>query len=165
MGIEFARGPVMRYIILILFFVVSVPGWVIAGENKLTVEQELKDYFFAAARLNDVLLLKEFVGAGFPVDVTNTKGYTALMIATYHGNTQAFDYLVSQNANTCVADQKGNTALMAAIFRGEFSLAKKLLSYDCDAKHKNKAGNSAVEFAQVFGREQILMLLNRRNGF
>jgi len=153
----------MKIGVIILSAFIATQSWAVQSDEISSAEQELKNYFFAAARVNDVSVLEEFIRAGFPVDVSNGKGYTALMIATYHGNTEVFDYLVSQDANTCAADNKGNTALMAAIFRGEFLLAKKLISFECDPEHKNKAGNRASEFAEVFGREQILGLLKKQS--
>ena len=126
-----------------------------------SVEQELKAYYFAAARTNDTEVLAKFIESGFPVNITNGKGYTALMVATYHGNTEAFDYLMSRNANSCAEDSRGNTALMAAIFRGELSLARKLMSADCDQQHLNNAGNSATDFAELFGRKELLESLQK----
>jgi len=151
----------MKTILLLLILLISGNTWASniwasqPGEFS-SAEEELKAYFFAAARSNDVVVLKEFIKAGFPVDVVNYKGYTALMVATYHGHTKSFDYLVSQKANTCAADMRGNTVLMAAIFRGEFSLAKKLMSYECNPDHENNAGMTAVGFAKMFGREKVL---------
>ncbi len=149
----------MKMILLLLTLLVSGHTWASQPGEFSSAEEELKAYFFAAARSNDVVLLKEFIEAGFPVDVVNNKGYTALMVATYHGHAEAFDYLVSQKANTCAADTRGNTALMAAIFRGEFSLAKKLMSSECNPDHENNAGINAAGFAKMFGRENILNYL------
>lgn len=49
---------------------------------------------------------------------------------------------------------------MAAIFRGEFSIAKTLVSLDCDNNHANKAGQTAEQFAQTFGQDKVLELLD-----
>ncbi|GAA5445954.1 hypothetical protein Misp06_04161 [Microbulbifer sp. NBRC 101763] len=127
---------------------------------------ELSRYYFAAARVGDTEVLREFSEAGFPLDVRNSKGYTALMIATYNGNAQAVNYLLRKSADACVQDRRGNTALMAAVFRGEFALARTLLKQDCDPQQANKAGHSAEDFAKVFGRDRVVQLLQqqRENG-
>lgn len=96
------------------------------------------------------------------MDIHNPKGYTALMIATYHGNTEAVNYLLQKGANACAQDRRGNTALMAAIFRGEFALARTLLKSDCDTQQVNKAGHTAEDFARVFGRDQVVQLLQQQ---
>ncbi|WP_444929407.1 ankyrin repeat domain-containing protein [Microbulbifer sp. SSSA002] len=151
-----------------LFALVFLALGVQAGEVEKTQSDftELSQYYFAAARVGDVEVLREFSEAGFPLNIRNPKGYTALMIATYNGNGQAVDYLLQKGADPCAQDRRGNTALMAAIFRGEFALARTLLNQDCDAQQVNKAGHSAEDFAEVFGRDQVVQLLQqqRANG-
>jgi ankyrin repeat protein len=122
----------------------------------------LSPYYYAAARTGDIEVVSKFLAAGFPVNVKDEKGYTALMIATYHGRTEMVNQLLSVGANVCAQDNRGNTALMAAIFRGEFRIAKRLLSFDCDAAQLNNAGQSARDFSVVFGREEIEALLNTK---
>lgn len=131
-------------------------------KEQQALAKQLTQYFHAAARTNNIEVLQEFIKAGFPINQINHKGYNALMIATYHGNQQAFNYLLKQGANACAKDNKGNTALMAAIFRGEFQLAKKLIATECDVKATNKAGNSAFNFAQTFGQTQLLEYLKNQ---
>jgi ankyrin repeat protein len=120
-------------------------------------------YYFAAARTNDTAVIEQFVDAGIPIDSYNNKGYTALMIATYHGNKNTVNTLLQLGANACLEDNRGNTALMAAIFRGEFSIAKTLVSLDCDNAHQNKAGQTAEQFAQTFGQQKVIELLAQVN--
>jgi len=120
-------------------------------------------YYFAAARTNDTAVIEQFVDAGIPIDSYNNKGYTALMIATYHGNKNTVNTLLHLGANACLEDNRGNTALMAAIFRGEFSIAKTLVSLDCDNAHQNKAGQTAEQFAQTFGQQKVIELLAQVN--
>ena len=161
----------MRYLVLLLSLLtgplnaqlknspneaVSPPSTVVEQEEREAVGQQLTDYFFAAARTGNTEVLDTFIAAGFPVNVQNHKGYTALMVATYHGQTKAFDLLLTKKASPCIQDQRGNTALMAAIFRGEVTMAYRLMGSDCDNNHKNYAGQTAEEFARVFGRETIL---------
>jgi ankyrin repeat protein len=125
--------------------------------------QSLFAYYFAAARTNDIDVIEQFVDAGIPIDSYNNKGYTALMIATYHGNKKSVNTLLQLGANACLEDNRGNTALMAAIFRGEFSIAKTLVSLDCDNAHQNKAGQTAEQFAQTFGQQKVIELLAQVN--
>lgn len=63
-------------------------GWILAGlllaalaaqageVHGVEVEARLRDYFFDAARRGDQAMLKEFVEAGFDLDVQDAKGYT-----------------------------------------------------------------------------------------
>ena len=118
--------------------------------------QELMDFFFAAARTNDTEVISTFVEAGFPVNITNHKGYTALMVATYNGQPDVFNLLLSEGADPCLQDNRGNTALMAAIFRGELKMAYRLMKSECDTQQQNNAGQTAEAFARVFGQEKVL---------
>ncbi|MEW5249668.1 ankyrin repeat domain-containing protein [Microbulbifer sp. 2201CG32-9] len=144
--------------LLVTLLLLALSSHAAEGESEPRFE-DLLPYYFAAARSDNTEVLREFVQAGFPLDARNPKGYTALMIATYHGNSEAANYLLAQGADACAEDNRGNTALMAAIFRGEFALARTLIQRDCDLQHRNKAGNSAAGFAQVFGRDKIARLL------
>lgn len=121
--------------------------------------QELMKYFFAAARLGDTAVIDEFVNAGFPIDIKNMKGYTALMISSYNGRPKAVNKLLTLGANACSEDKRGNTAVMAAIFRGEFSIAKRLIAADCNENHQNNAGQTPLMYASLFGREELKALL------
>ncbi|MFA0811422.1 ankyrin repeat domain-containing protein [Microbulbifer epialgicus] len=151
----------MRCMFLILAFVV-LGAQAQESADFDSAFAELSQYYFAAARVGDIEVLSEFSEAGFPLDLKNPKGYTALMIATYNGNEAAVDYLHGRGANACVEDRHGNTALMAAIFRGEFAIARTLLKRECDITQVNKAGYTAEDFAQVFGRKQLKQLLEQR---
>ncbi len=126
-----------------------------------TQYQTLLAYYFAAARTAENDIIEQFVEAGLPINSVNEKGYTALMIATYHGHKQTVNQLLALGANACLEDKRGNTALMAAIFRGEFSIAKTLMKQDCDTEHANKAGQTAEAFAAQFGQQHVLALLTQ----
>lgn len=155
----------MRKLFIILITVLSFNS--VAVESAQTDTQSQYDnllaYYFAAARTGDEQVIEQFVTAGIPIDSYNNKGYTALMIATYHGHKNTVNSLLNLGANACLEDNRGNTALMAAIFRGEFSIAKTLVSLDCDTNHANKAGQTAEQFAQTFGQDKVLALLNKYN--
>lgn len=172
----FKRYKVMRNLLIIVVLLISFTSSVYAKnttdtqtpstqlENQHSAQTQYESlfaYYFAAARTNDTAVIKQFVSAGIPIDSYNNKGYTALMIATYHGNKNTVNTLLHLGANACMEDNRGNTALMAAIFRGEFSIAKTLVSLDCDNAHQNKAGQTAEQFARTFGQQKVLNLLTQ----
>lgn len=152
----------MRYLLIVLFAVLSFKA--AANEPKTDTQSQydnLLAYYFAAARTGDDAVISQFVSAGVPINSYNNKGYSALMIATYHGHKKTVNTLLNLGANACLEDNRGNTALMAAIFRGEFSIAKTLVSLDCDAEHVNEAGQTAEQFAQTFGQQKVIELLDK----
>lgn len=162
------EGNNMRYLKLLLiiksFVLATTASANVTANNDSNAElyKELIPYYYAAARTGDDEVITEFLKAGLPIDVKNSKGYTALMIATYHGRASAVNALLASGANVCAEDNKGNTALMAAIFKGEFRIAKQLITTDCDTNHQNKAGQTAVMYATLFGRKELTKVLIER---
>jgi len=98
--------------------------------------------------------------ATIDVNVADEKGYTALILAAYHGHTDTVNFLISEaNANPCQEDNRGNTALMGAIFKGHVSVAKQLVFADCDIDEENEQGQTALMFASLFDRQEIINTL------
>ena len=126
-------------------------------------QQQLTDYFFAAARTGDLVVLNEFLQQGFPVDQRNPQSYTALMVATYAGQQKAVEVLLQQGADACLRDKRGHTAMMGAIVKAEWTIGKVLYPIDCkedksvDAKAPvtDKAKMTVAQFAEVFGQSAV----------
>ena len=130
-----------------------------AQSTSLSMEA-LKVRYFDAAREGDSTLLQTFYNAGLDVNVADEKGYTALILAAYHGHTDTVSFLIEQvKANPCQEDKRGNTALMGAIFKGHVSVAKQLLFADCDIDEENANGQTALMFASLFDRQEIINTL------
>lgn len=92
------------------------------------VQEQLQDYYFDAARRGDVEMLNTFIDSGYSLNTQDEKGYTALILAAYHGESAYVDRLLAAGADACVQDKRGNTALMGAIFKGELKIAQRLLA-------------------------------------
>lgn len=122
--------------------------------------ETLKARYFDAAREGDSAMLSAFYQAGLDVNVADEKGYTALILAAYHGHTDTVNFLIGEaNANPCQEDNRGNTALMGAIFKGHVSVAKQLVFADCDIDEENEQGQTALMFASLFDRQEIINTL------
>ncbi|MBO1256062.1 ankyrin repeat domain-containing protein [Alteromonas sp. 5E99-2] len=144
--------------ILALFILVSATFTGHAQTN----EDALQTLYFDAARQGDIPTLSAFYDAGLSPDVTDKKGYSALILAAYHGETEAVNYLLKQtDANPCQKDNSGNTALMGAIFKGNFGAIKALIQADCDVDQKNENGQTAAMFATLFNRTETLNELSQ----
>jgi uncharacterized protein len=130
-----------------------------ASDSSPDVKERIRRYFFDAARSGNLHMLREFVAATYDLDTADEKGYTALILAAYHGQEAAVDLLLGAGANACAEDHHGNTALMGAIFKGEFTIARKLLNAKCAPDHRNAAGQTAAMYAALFGRLEILDVL------
>ena len=108
---------------------------------------QLQDYYFDAARRGDLDMLNTFIDAGYSLNTQDDKGYTALILAAYHGQGPFVERLLTAGADACVQDNRGNTALMGAIFKGELNIAQRLLGTDCNPDQRNGAGQTAAMYA------------------
>ncbi|UZE34093.1 ankyrin repeat domain-containing protein [Pseudomonas sp. B21-059] len=124
--------------------------------DPVAVKVQLEHYYFDAARRGDVEMLDTFIEAGYSLDTQDEKGYTALILAAYHGQGPAVERLLDAGANACAQDKRGNTALMGAIFKGEVQIARRLLATDCSPDQRNGAGQTAAMYAGLFKRVELL---------
>lgn len=119
--------------------------------------------YFDAAREGRVDLLAGLIKAGMPVDVRDSRGYTALILAAYDDQPSAVDLLLEKGADACAADLKGDTALMGVAFKGQLAIAERLVAR-CDVNARNREGQTAVMMAALFGHADIVRLLASHGG-
>lgn len=143
-----------------LFIALLTLAWALAAQaqpaDPVAVKVQLENYYFDAARRGDVEMLNTFIEAGYSLDTQDEKGYTALILAAYHGQGPAVERLLAAGANACAQDKRGNTALMGAIFKGEVQIARRLLAADCSPDQRNGAGQTAAMYAGLFKRAELL---------
>ncbi|WP_333975745.1 ankyrin repeat domain-containing protein [Acinetobacter colistiniresistens] len=130
----------------------SISSYANPASTAVNGSEEVIELFFSAAKVGNTEVLQEFLKHGFPIDIQDHSGYTALMMASYYGQKEAVQLLLDQNANRCIRDKRGHTALMGAIVKAEWSIAKQLRRVDCDT-HAAKTGQlTAEQFAIEFGQ-------------
>ncbi|RKR92508.1 hypothetical protein BDK92_6949 [Micromonospora pisi] len=98
------------------------------------------------------------VAAGLPVDLTNDKGDTLLILAAYHAHPDTVAALLSHGADAARTNDRGQTALAAAAFRRSTETVNALLAAGADPHHGSP---SAVETARFFELDEMLALLQR----
>ncbi len=126
------------------------------------LKSQLQTYFFDAARSGHLPMLQEFIAAGYDLNSRDGKGYTALILAAYHGQPEAVNLLLRAGADACAEDARGNTALMGAIFKGELSIARTLVNSGCNPNQRNAAGQTPAMYAALFGRVELLEALKQK---
>ncbi|MBB4594202.1 ankyrin repeat domain-containing protein [Xanthomonas cannabis] len=157
----------MRTLMLVLLSAVCAPALAAspsapaaastsAAGNPEQVKLQLREYFFDAAREGRQDMLAEFIRSHYDLNTRDEKGYTALILAAYHGQRPAVEQLLSAGADPCAQDKRGNTALMGAIFKGELGIAKRLMQADCAPDQRNNAGQTAAMYAALFQRTDVL---------
>ncbi|KAL8922512.1 MAG: hypothetical protein Q9208_005134 [Pyrenodesmia sp. 3 TL-2023] len=84
----------------------------------LTAEAiDLATRLFNAARAGDLPILEQAISAGLPINLTNDKGDTILMLASYHTHPALVSYLLSQGADPNTLNVRGQSPLAGAIFK------------------------------------------------
>jgi ankyrin repeat protein len=121
--------------------------------------QELAEKVFNAARDGDAALLRGYIEEGVPVNLTNGKGDTLLILAAYHCHAGAVRVLLDLKADTDRVNDNGQTALGSAVVRKSVEIVTMLL----DAGANPEAGQrSASDVARFFKLDDMLALLEAR---
>ncbi|MFG2333916.1 ankyrin repeat domain-containing protein [Streptomyces sp. NPDC048604] len=120
---------------------------------------ELAGKVFDLARHGDADALAAYVDAGVPVELTNDRGDTLLMLAAYHGHTAAVQALLARGADADRANDRGQTPLAGAVFKGADDVVRALLAGGADPE----AGTpSALDTARMFAKTELLALFESR---
>ncbi|HZG02168.1 MAG TPA: ankyrin repeat domain-containing protein [Streptomyces sp.] len=111
---------------------------------------------FDLARDGDTDTLAAYVDAGVPVNLTNDKGDSLLMLAAYYGRTATVRALLERGADPNRINDRGQSPLAGAVFKDEEEMVRLLLEAGADPS----AGRpSAIDTARMFGRDGLLGLL------
>jgi len=118
---------------------------------------ELAGRVFDLARAGSTEDLAAYVDAGVPVNLTNDKGDTLLILAAYHGHPEAVGALLERGADHSRANDRGQTALAAAVFRQSADTVTRLLAAGADP---DAGGPSARATAAFFELPEMTALLD-----
>jgi hypothetical protein len=111
---------------------------------------------FELARDGGTEELAANVDAGLPVNLTNDKGDTLLILAAYHGHPETVAALLARGADPGRVNDRGQTALGAATFRRTRESVAALLAVGADP---TAGGQSALAVAQFFDLPEMAELL------
>ncbi|NMH95240.1 ankyrin repeat domain-containing protein [Pseudonocardia bannensis] len=111
---------------------------------------------FDLAREGSTGELAVYIDAGLPVDLTNAKGDTLLILAAYHGHPATVSALLARGADHARTNDRGQTALAAATFRRSAESVTALLDAGADPAQGHP---SALATAAVFELPDMLELL------
>jgi uncharacterized protein len=102
--------------------------------------------------------LQRYLGEGLPVNLTNEKGDTLLLLAAYHNHPETVDVLLQHGADPARMNDNGQTALVAAVFRQSPGIVKALLAAGADPRGGSP---DAFETAEFFGLSEMAALLKQ----
>ena len=120
---------------------------------------ELAHRLFDLARDGRTAELTAYLDAGAPVDLTDSRGNTLLMLAAYHGHSDAVRVLTSHGADVDRVNDRGQTPLAGAVFKRAPDVLDALLEAGADP---DLGSPSALEAARFFGEDAALERLLRR---
>ena len=128
-----------------------------AAALPLPSPERIQHLLFDAARLGRVDVLPALLLAGADVDCHDRNGYTPLILASYNGQAEATDLLLSHGASADAPDAvRGNTPLMGVSFKGYGAIAERLLAAGADPRATNSVGQTALMMAAMFGHGGIV---------
>lgn len=111
---------------------------------------------FDLAREGATAELAGYVDQGVPVNLTNGKGDTLLILAAYYDRPGTVAALVERGADHSRVNDRGQTALAAAVFRKSVPSVRLLLEVGADPA---QGSPSALETAAFFDLPEMLALL------
>ena len=129
----------------------------------MTTPSPLPDAAADLARNGDAAGLGALLKGGLAVDARDAKGNTLLMLASYHGKNEVVKLLLKSGATVDLRNDKGQTPLGGVAFKGYVQIATLLLDAGADPL-ADQGGQTPVDYATMFGRQEILVLLRERRG-
>lgn len=102
---------------------------------------------FDLARQGEADKLLALIAEGLPADLTDHKGDTLLILASYNGHNDLARALVERGATIDRLNDKGQSALTCAVFRQNTELTRFLLDAGADPK---LGAQNAVAVTEMF---------------
>lgn len=93
------------------------------------------------------------------VNLTDERGFPAIVLASYGGNIDITKILIEADADIDMIDVAGNTALMGVVFKGNTDIVRLLLDAGANVNSTNKTGASPLTYAVMFDQLEIAKLL------
>ena len=113
-------------------------------------------HLFDLARQGQGEVLAAYVDAGVPVDLTNDKGDTLLILAAYHRHPETVGALLARGADHSRANDRGQTALAAAVFRQSAETASMLLDAVADPDGGGPSARATAVFFELPAMVELL---------
>jgi ankyrin repeat protein len=117
---------------------------------------ELAGRVFDLARTGATDELGAYVDAGVPVNLTNDKGDTLLVLAAYHCHPDTVGALLDRGADHSRVNDRGQTALAAAVFRRSAESVRRLLAAGADPDAGGQSARATAVFFELSDMTDLL---------
>ncbi|XVU30480.1 ankyrin repeat domain-containing protein [Actinoplanes sp. CA-054009] len=104
---------------------------------------------FDLARAGQDEELAANVAAGLPVNLTDSKGNTLLLLAAYHDHPATVGALLGLGADPDRVNDRGQTALAAAVFRQNAASVRALLEAGADPDGGSPSATATADFFKL----------------
>lgn len=118
---------------------------------------DFADRLFELARAGRTERLARYLDDGVPVDLSDERGDTLLMLAARHGHAGTVRALAARGADPERPNDRGRRPLEGAVFEREAEVVRALLEAGADPR---TGSPSAVETARTFGGAEFLALFD-----
>lgn len=108
---------------------------------------EFAHQLFDGAQSGNVSFVSSAINQGVPVDLSDEKGNTLLMLAAYHGHATLVEALACIGADLNKQNDRGQTPLAGAVFKRHTDVITLLISHGADL---DAGAPSARATAQMF---------------
>ncbi len=125
--------------------------------------EELQILALEFARQGKTQDLKLMLEAGMSANLSDHKGNTLLMLASYNGNLETTKMLVDLKVEIDRKNDKGQTPLAGVCFKGYLDIAKVLVENGANMYENNGMGTTPIVFASMFGNTKIVEYLNSKD--
>jgi uncharacterized protein len=117
---------------------------------------ELAGRVFDLARGGHTDELAAYVDAGVPVNLTNDKGDTLLILAAYHQHAGTVAALLERGADHSRINDRGQSALAAAVFRQSTEAVQHLLAAGADPDAGEPSARATAAFFDLPAMTDLL---------
>ncbi len=128
----------------------------ILSESEEKRYAELQQIALDFARNGESEPLSAMLDAGMPVNLSDARGNSMLMLAVYHGHLEAAKTILQRGAEVDRRNGHGQTPLGGAAFKGYEELVHLLLQHGADINADNGVGMTPIMFAAMFGRTRVV---------
>jgi len=117
---------------------------------------EVARRMFDLARSGSTEELVSFLDRRAPVNLTNEKGDTLLLLAAYHGHADTVAALLARGADHARVNGMGQTALAAAVFKQSPEIIGHLLGAGADPDLGSQSARATAEFFELAAMTELL---------
>lgn len=134
----------------------------ISDEEKARFD-ELCQMALNFARTNEYETLGKMIDSGLDVNLSNDKGDTLLMLASYNGSFETTKMLLEKGALVDKKNDRGQTPLAGVAFKGNLEIVKLLVENGANIDENNGLGMTPYSFAVMFGRSEVASYLESKS--